>query len=101
MDGFKKSWSDQPDIVTEGKTVLSVSLSEYRVEVRRTAQGRFFITCGTLFESQTVETRHMDTVMALIQQISDGKMGAPPEGATLLDNAKETDDGATDQIDQE
>lgn len=52
---FNKGWTDQPDAVTACPVVCTGNFDGGVWEVREAAEGRWLLTLGTLFASQTVE----------------------------------------------
>lgn len=51
---FNKGWTDQPDEVTACAVVCTGNFDGGVWEVREAAEGRWFLTVGNLFNSQTL-----------------------------------------------
>ena len=81
MGPFKKTWSDQPDVVTSMRPLartFTVSTSEGPkiVEVRESALGRF-VSFGNLFGSETIRCPDDKSVYALLAELGKDKPKLP------------------------
>lgn len=82
-----KTWEDQPELCTGAPVVASMWLNEHAVEVRELAGGRFAVTLGNLFGSQTLLCADALVVLRLLHLMSNnnaGKRISPPDGAEIV-----------------
>jgi hypothetical protein len=99
----KLEWKDQPLDITEPTTTLLATwfASPRTYSVYRTDEGRYFLTMGNLFGSQTVATDSVDDVFKLIGEAakvgdSDRQLDLPTgvellEAAQMCDNLTESE----------
>lgn len=80
-----KKWNDQPDLVMQATVLTRLFVEGAVIEVRKLDDGRYTLTHGTLFGSQTMLCQDADAVFAVQAQImvkeKDRKV---PAGVTVL-----------------
>lgn len=85
---FKKTWSDQPDVVEDAEPMCSFTVSQpvgtAVVEIRRVDyQSYRYVTVGNLFGSETFRADDDYAVYALLDAISKGG-GTLPSGCEVV-----------------
>lgn len=85
---FKKSWDDQPDEVVVAGVILRMtpSKSSHAIEVRH-GKGKYYVTNGNLFGSQTLVTEDPLLAFSVLQMIvrhKDGEQMKVPDGVELV-----------------
>lgn len=84
----EKTWTDQPDLVLDGDVACHGTSSNGAWEVRRIG-GKFTVTVGDLFQSQTVWCPDVDVMLVVLNRALNGRRNQPlPEGAELLQAPK-------------
>ncbi len=82
MSGDARTWYDQPLVCEACKIVCSIPTSRGRVEVRVIpAGGSYYVTCGSLFGSQTVYCDDVHAMMRVLNEAtnkSKGQLDLPP-----------------------
>ena len=89
-----KSWEDQPNEVLDVPVILSVSIPSGVAEIRMfpgSLGGACYLTCGTLFGSQTVACDDLEVAVRALNRIanrtSHRNSSELPSGAKLIANA--------------
>lgn len=96
-----RRWSDQPVFVLRGEVLATFRLdrdyekTKLLVEVRRYPDGKFSLTAGNLFGSETIECTDTRAVFAAIDGIAHGR-NELPRGCELATAAKEPDNNEPD-----
>lgn len=81
----KKTWSDQPDVVLDAPIVLSFSLEDRHLEIRKSGD-HYYVTSGNIFGSQTVLAKDEAALWAVLRIATSKGTGASlPDGARILE----------------
>ncbi len=85
----EKTWLDQPNEVLDVPVILSIPISTGVAEIRMLDSGACYLTCGTLFGSQTVACDDLKIAVRALHGIVNGRRRRPadlPPGAKLIAN---------------
>ena len=93
MVKVEKTWEDQPNEVLDVPIILSVSIPNGVAEIRMLESGACYLTCGTLFGSQTVACDTLEIAVRALHCIANrsrrrrgGDELSVPEGVKLIAN---------------
>ena len=86
MENHPKTWTHQPDQVIDAPVCVIINCwRDAMIEVRKTAEGRYLVTVGNLFGSETVDCgTDADLVFELMHKFNRGKLQVLPSGATVI-----------------
>ncbi len=89
MSGDARTWNDQPLVCEACKIVCSIPTSRGRVEVRVIpAGGSYYLTCGSLFGSQTIYCDNVQAMIAALNVSCNTRKGqvSIPAGCRLVED---------------
>lgn len=72
-----KSWTNQPDCVEGCDILFSTSVKDIVLEVRRAAFGTYYLTAGTLWNSQTILCPNAELVLVVMNAVVNNRKDKP------------------------
>ena len=94
---FKKTWTDQPDVVEEFPIICAVPAGQRQAEVRgnRSPNSTHYVTVGDLFHSQTFQCMDASTALSLLGLAQKNEVKALPAGVFVYTKPEDPGEKAT------